>query len=109
MHPRMTLLSAGLCLLSAPVLAAEDVTTVPYLCDHGARVSATYINSGTDSFAVVTFEGRQIGFAIAQSASGARYESRDAAQPFVWWSKGDQAMMLFGAEETPVYSECVPE
>lgn len=85
-----------------------EVTTQTYACERGAQVSATYINSGDQSFAVVTFEGRQIGFAIDISASGARYVSTDPAQPFVWWTKGETAMLMHGTgdAETMVYASC---
>ena len=87
---------------------AVEVTTQTYACERAAQVSATYINAGEQSFAVVTFEGRQIGFAIDTSASGARYVSTDPAQPFVWWTKGETAMLMHGTgdAETMVYASC---
>ncbi|MBT9244325.1 MliC family protein [Gemmobacter fulvus] len=92
-----------------PAQPATDLLTQTYHCDRGAQVLATYINIGADSFAVLGFEGRQIGFSIAQSASGARYLSVDPALPFVWWTKGDTAMMLYGSgdDEAMIYAECV--
>lgn len=99
-------LSLALGLLALPAHAENSLTTVAYHCDRGALVQATYINTADSSFAVVAFEARQIGFTIAPSGSGARYESADPAQPFVWWTKGDSAMLLFGAEDTPIYSDC---
>ncbi|MFZ0099542.1 MAG: MliC family protein [Gemmobacter sp.] len=88
--------------------AATEVMTQTYACERGAQVSATYINAGDQSFAVVAFEGRQIGFAIDTSASGARYVSTDPAQPFVWWTKGDTAMLMHGTgdAEAMVYASC---
>jgi membrane-bound inhibitor of C-type lysozyme len=85
-----------------------EMTTQTYACERGAQVGATYINVGDQSFAVVTFEGRQIGFAIGTSASGARYVSTDPAQPFVWWTKGETAMLMHGTgdAETMVYASC---
>lgn len=85
-----------------------EVMTQTYACERGAQVSATYINLGDQSFAVVTFEGRQVGFAIDASASGARYVSTDPAQPFVWWTKGDTAMLMHGTGdvEAMVYASC---
>ena len=87
---------------------AVEVTTHTYACERAAQVSATYINVGDQSFAVVTFEGRQVGFAIDASASGARYVSTDPAQHFVWWTKGDTAMLMHGMgdAEAMVYASC---
>lgn len=91
-------------------LAAEParITTVTYLCERGARVEATYINAGDSGFAVVGVEGRQIGFEIAVSASGARYVGADSAQPYVWWTKGETAMLLHGTgdAEAAILQEC---
>jgi membrane-bound inhibitor of C-type lysozyme len=86
----------------APSLAAAEpaqITTVSYLCERGARVEASYINAGESSFAVVGVEGRQVGFEIAESASGARYVSADPEQPYVWWTKGETAMLLHGTDD----------
>lgn len=95
--------------LSQP-LAAEpaQIATARYLCERGARVEATYINAGDSSFAVIGIEGRQIGFEVAASASGARYVSADPAQPYVWWTKGETAMLLHGTgdAETAIYQDC---
>ena len=109
---KMRWLAAGLSVaFTLPATAQNapaEVVTQPYTCDRGARVDATYLNIGDRSFAVVGFEGRQLGFAIDVSASGARYVSTDPAQPFVWWTKGDTAMLLHGTgdAETAVYASC---
>ncbi len=94
-----------LAFVASPAAAAE-VQTQAYRCDRGAQVQATYLNPGERSFAVVSFEGRQLGFEIAQSASGARYVSADGN--FVWWTKGETAMLLHGTgdAEVMVYAEC---
>lgn len=85
---------------------AQDMVTETYGCDRGAVVQATYLNPDGRSFAVVAFEGRQVGFETAEAASGARYVSADGL--FVWWTKGDSAMMLHGSgdAEVMVYAEC---
>lgn len=95
--------------IAAPALAAPtDVTVAQYRCDRGAVVLATYVNAGEDAFAVVGFEGRQLGFVIATSASGARFVSTDPTQPYVWWTKGETAMLLHGSgdAEVMVYGDC---
>ena len=104
---RFPLLVFMITLLPAAVFGA-DVTTVRYGCDRGAQVVATYLNAGEQSFAVVGFEGRQLGFVIGTSASGARYVSSDPAQPYVWWTKGDTAILLHGTgdAEAMIYGDC---
>lgn len=101
----LTRFALALCLLATPA-AAEEMQSQTYRCDRGAQVQATYLNPGERSFAVLSFEGRQMGFEIAQSASGARYVSADGS--FVWWTKGDGAMLLHGTgdAEVMVYADC---
>ena len=101
----LTRFTLALCLLAAPA-AAEEMPSHTYRCERGAQVQATYLNPGERSFAVVSFEGRQMAFEIAQSASGARYLSADGQ--FVWWTKGDTAMLIHGEgdQEVMIYAEC---
>ena len=104
--------AVGLMLL-AQMVAAEpaQITTQRYLCDRGAELWATYLNQGDTSHAVLTFEGRQMAFDIAVSASGARYVSHDPAQGYVWWTKGESGMLLHGSgdDEALIYAECLPQ
>ena len=93
----------ALALLPWPA-AAQDVATVSYTCDRGARIEATYLNTDQGSWAVVTVEGRQVAFAVAESASGARYLAVDPGLPYVWWTKGDTATLYAG--ETPLVENC---
>ena len=108
----MRLLPVLCLLMAAPLVAHADVgiTTQAYLCDRGARLQASYLNVEARSFAVLAFEGRQLVFETAASGSGARYVSTDPAQPFVWWTKGDEAMLLHGSgdDEMMVYGACTP-
>lgn len=101
----LTRFTLALCLLAAPAVA-EEMPSQTYRCERGAQVQATYLNPGERSFAVVGFEGRQMAFEIAQSASGARYLSADGQ--FVWWTKGNTAMLIHGAgdQEVMIYAEC---
>lgn len=106
---KASMLTLALLCGAAPALAQGDaVMTQHYRCDRGAQVEATYVNIGGRSLAVLGFEGRQLALEIARSASGARYASLDPAQPFVWWTKGDAAMLLYGAgdAETTIYADC---
>ncbi len=103
-----TLRAAALLILGSTAAQADDFATVRYRRDRGAEVMATYLNIGERSFAVVTFEGRQLSFETGPTGSGARYVSTDAAQPFVWWTKGPEAALSVGADENEaaIYSDC---
>ncbi|WP_424944010.1 MliC family protein [Aliiroseovarius crassostreae] len=75
-----------------------------YDCARGAVVQATYMNAGDASYAVVLVEGRQVGMDRVQSASGAKYaqiqeDGKDAAG-YVWWTKGDEAFLLWVDPDT---------
>ncbi|THD81499.1 hypothetical protein E7811_16435 [Aliigemmobacter aestuarii] len=99
----------ALCLMvlaPAYAVAAADLASQRYLCDRDAQVWASYVNTDAGSFAVVAFEGRQVAFEVAPSASGARYQSADGA--WTWWTKGDEAMLTHGAgnDEVTVYRSC---
>ena len=105
---RSLLILAAL-ILADRVLAQEaTVATETYRFDRGGMVTATYLNLGDRSFAVLGFEGRQMGFEVDISASGARYVAREGTEPFVWWTKGSDAMLLHGQgdAEAIVYSGC---
>lgn len=104
---RLPFLAAVVAVLPCMAVAAESAST-RYSCDRGAVVLATYLTIADQSLAVLAFEGRQLGFAQDTSASGARYVSTDPAQPYVWWSKGDTAMLIHGSgdAEALVYGDC---
>ena len=96
-------------LMAAP--ASADVITVRYLCERGVEVPVTYVNAeGAESVAVLNVEGGQITLIREVSGSGARYGWPSGGSNYVWWSKGDTAMLLWRDGETtveePVYSEC---
>ena len=105
MTRRFSVLCLALGTLTLPA-AAQETQSQTYRCERGAQVQATYLNPGERSFAVISFEGRQMAFEIAQSASGARYVSADGA--FVWWTKGDGGLLLHGEgdQEVMIYADC---
>lgn len=102
------LFAAGFLILTCTAGRADDFATVRYRCDRGAEVTATYLNIGERSFAVISFEGRQLGFETEATGSGARYLSTDESGPFVWWTKGNEGALSFGAKanETVLHSGC---
>lgn len=101
---------AALCL---PTGAAAElaVATVRYGCERGVEIAASYVNAGSDGAAVIQVEGRQVALLLAPSASGARYAWPSDGSGYVWWTKGNEAMLLWrdaGGAETILYAACAP-
>jgi membrane-bound inhibitor of C-type lysozyme len=91
----------------APGIGSEP--RVQYACENGWRVAAQYVIDPTGvPLAVVRIEGKQRTLASAMSASGARYLTREGLEPdtrLVWWTKGDEALVLTGASDLPEFEE----
>lgn len=88
--------------ISIPVTAATSVdsTSAAYDCE-GRTVTATYVNAGTVSLAVLEIDGETVVASNVVAASGARY----AGGRYVWWTKGEEADLydlMQGGEDTPV-------
>ncbi|MBY4896293.1 MliC family protein [Cupriavidus sp. AU9028] len=86
-------------------LQFEPPRTVQYLCEDGARIAARYFNSADNQLAIVTLDGRRLLFVTVLSGSGARY----AHGPLIWWTRGDEAMLLDqtrGEQAPPVHAGC---
>lgn len=106
--------------LGAPLpfaVAAEeqqtpDIEQKVYVCERGATIPVTYINTNDgDSIAVAVIEGRHIPMTLAPSGSGARYVAIDEQQSYRWHSKGDEGILSFmeadhEAEEQTLLGEC---
>ncbi len=103
---------AAACLLSAAqmALAAPDVQTMTYTCERGVSVPATYVNAAEGSVVVLNLEGRQITLFQTEAASGVRYAWPSDGSGYVWWTKGDEADLLWSngasGEEMPLLSDC---
>ena len=101
----------ALALLLLPGMAAAEINmqTNRYLCDRNVEVPVTYVNDGDTSVVVLMVDGTQISLYGESAASGARYGWPSDAASYVWWSKGDTAMLLWKDEtgaETPVLPNC---
>lgn len=88
--------------ISIPVTAATSVdsTSAAYDCE-GRTVTATYVNAGTVSLAVLEIDGETVVASNVVAASGARY----AGGRYAWWTKGEEADLydlMQGGEDTPV-------
>jgi membrane-bound inhibitor of C-type lysozyme len=104
-----TLVAAGL-MAAPPAVAQLDTKGGTYLCDRGVEVPVAYVNGAGDSVAVLHLEGRLITLPVGPSGSGARYAWPSDGSGYVWWTKGDTAMLLWhdGAtsEEVTLYAAC---
>lgn len=115
MRLRSTLIAAA-ALLAAAVALADPLTidipggdaaerqTVAYACGGDRKVTAEYVNTGTNALAIVTFGETTVLMASVLSGSGARY----AGQHYVWWTKGDSADLydLTRGEDAPPEFSC---
>jgi membrane-bound inhibitor of C-type lysozyme len=70
---------------SAPVEKIEAA----YDCGAKGKLSATYVNSGPNTLALVPVDGQTLVFVTVLSGSGARY----ASGPWIWWTKGSTATL----------------
>jgi len=98
-----------------------DITsrTVPFTCDDGQKLSATYLSadSGAVSLVILRWDGKAYGLAQAVSASGARYASLYGPTPedrgMEWWeAKGEARLGVFTdterGETRPLFAGCRP-
>ncbi len=100
---------AALLVLPMPAQAELQMITARYLCERGVEVPVAYVNADGEAVVTLTVEGSQISLYQERSASGARYGWPSDGSNYVWWSKGDTAVLYWkdatGAE-TPILSEC---
>lgn len=105
---------SGLCMAvvaTGPVAAQADTwqgKSVHYTCARGAQVEAVYLTDAQRSLAVVMVEGRMVAFETVVSASGAKYAAMAGApQPYVWWTKGDQATLFATDDGDAILTDCI--
>lgn len=107
---RRFVLIAGAVMASSPAAAQLELKGGTYLCDRGVEVPVSYINGAEDAVAVLHLEGRLITLPIGPSGSGARYVWPSDGSGYVWWTKGDEATLLWhdGAtsQEVTLYAGC---
>ena len=89
--------------LTIDLPAPAERKTISYACSGDRKVTAEYINAGSNALAIVTVGSETLLMANVLSASGARY----AGQQYVWWTKGDAADfydLTKGEDAPPVFS-----
>lgn len=96
---------------SLAVSAQAEVVGALYQCERSVELPVVFVE-GVDSIgvAVLLVEGEMIHLESTPSASGARYGGPRNLSGYVWWTKGDAAMLTWfdatTGQETPVYSQC---
>jgi membrane-bound inhibitor of C-type lysozyme len=93
--------------IDLPDGAPAERNKVAYSCTGGHKLTAEYINAGSNSLAVVTTGDKTILMTSVLSASGARY----AGLQYVWWTKGNTGDFydLTQGEDAPPQFSCEEE
>lgn len=86
-------------LAAAPAGAETQVVTKRYSCDRGVTVPATYVTAEDQAVVVIHVDGTQITLFQEEAASGVRYGWPSDGSNHVWWSKGDEAVLLWKTPE----------
>ncbi len=81
-------------------ILGEPLVTATYACDGGESITAQFFNSA----AYVKLEGRGQYLVQTISASGARYANLD--ESFVFWNKGDEALIMRDNAMDLSYKNC---
>lgn len=87
-----------------PALGEQPLTSAQFICDQEKSIQADFYES---KVALVLSDGRTISLPQLVSASGARYGNED--ETFVFWNKGDGAVITEGLQSDETYSNCEVE
>lgn len=90
---------AAVLLLPGAAAAAPEFTAQGYNCDRGVAVPATYVTTPEGALVVIHVDGRQIALLAEPAASGARYAWPSGGSGYVWWTRGDEATLLWKTPE----------
>jgi membrane-bound inhibitor of C-type lysozyme len=108
---RRSLAALPLALALAAPAGAQDAPaalSAAYLCDGGAVLPVAYVNPETGpSLAVIAWAGRLIPLRAGPTGSGVRYVAFDAAEGFVWHTKGDSGTLFRDGGADPAAQETV--
>lgn len=98
-RPISAVWGAGLSLAASffgnPAQAGTPFEGATYDCTRGVTVQASYLNTYEDSYAVIFVEGQLVALQNVQSASGAKYAQSPNGAGYVWWTKGNEAILLW--------------
>lgn len=95
---------------AVPEAPKDPITQAHYICERGAQIEATYVNTLDPPLAVLVLEGQQVVLRLAPAASGARYEqAAEGTDGYVWWTQGILAMLIWRSgegKETTLLNDC---
>ncbi|MBC7836435.1 MliC family protein [Acetobacteraceae bacterium] len=77
------------------------VSTAMFSCDEGKTINASFYSDRAD---ITLSDGRKFSLSQLDSASGARYGTKD--ENFIFWNKGDTAFVMEGKGGAETYSNC---
>ncbi|WP_298971548.1 MliC family protein [uncultured Roseobacter sp.] len=97
-------------MMMAMPAAATSIAEI-YRCERTVELPVIYVSGETGVGVVVLLvEGEMVNLETTSAASGARYAGSPDLSGYVWWTKGDAALLTWfdasSGQETPVYSEC---
>ena len=99
-------------------VAKNLIATVTYLCDENKTISASYYETPTNEApspegppvptgSVDLILGDMASVTLKQTISGSGVRYANADESFVFWNKGEDAMVMRDGEMDPVYSHCI--
>jgi len=96
--------SATTVTIELPGNETPEIAKVTYACGE-RRITATYINTEANQFAVLDLGDATIAMVTVLSGSGARY----AGQQYEWWTKGEEATFtdLWGQTQSPLACKAI--
>jgi membrane-bound inhibitor of C-type lysozyme len=94
-----------------PATAAQDapeIRDVRYRCDGGVELAVSYLNAPSgESFATLSYQGRNAVLENRPTASGVRYVDQDEQQGLRWYTKGDSGFLAHLAPDHTAKEETV--
>ncbi|QQA44817.1 MliC family protein [Pelagovum pacificum] len=80
--------------------ASAETSFIRYGCERGVEVPVVYVTDTNTDIAVLEVEGGMIQLEAEEAASGVRYGWPSDGSHYVWWTKGDEAMLNWVDGET---------
>lgn len=89
-------------------MKAEPISTARFFCDQDKTIQATFYEEEVELVLTDNFGApRTVTVPQIMSASGARYGNED--ESFVFWNKGDTAIVQEGPQQQETFSNCQAE
>lgn len=88
-------------LVASTAVYAQDsgYSVARYVCDRQVEFVVTYANVAPNPISVLSVEGRQVTLELKPGGSGAKYGMSGDQPGYVWWTKGDEGLLLWDAND----------